>query len=257
MMVIIMFKTIRQRWRDLHIKLERLEKRQQETDRILDVLVTNEVFVPGAEIGMNGQIGRKAIVEELFRQIAFTAVVETGTFMGQTTGFFATSFSVPVYSCELMPRYHHVARRLLRDLPHVHLYCDDARKFLADLTHKLPSDAGSVFFYLDAHWYDDLPLLEEVSLIARHWVGYVILIDDFAVPDDAGYTFDCYNKQALDLKLLSPMLERFQLVPFFPRLPSSEESGRKRGCVLLAPPSLADTAGRCRTVRRWITSQDG
>lgn len=247
-----MFKEIRQKWRDLNIKMEHLERRQQETDRVLDVLITNAVFEPGHEIGMNGQIGRKAIVEELFRQIAFTAVVETGTFMGQTTGYFATSFPVAVYSCELMPRYYHISRRLLRDLSSVHLSCDDARAFLADLTNKLPSDAGPIFFYLDAHWYDDLPLLDEISLIATHWTEYVILIDDFVVPGDAGYAFDCYDNQPLDLDLLSLVLGKYNLVPFCPRLPSSEESGRRRGCVLLAPPSTVKTLQACETILRRV-----
>jgi hypothetical protein len=48
-----------------------------------------------------------------------------------------------------------------------------------------------VFFYLDAHWYDDV-LAEEFDLIAEHWARYVVMIDDFVVPHDPGYEYDTY-----------------------------------------------------------------
>jgi hypothetical protein len=213
--------------------------------------VTDEVFQPSETDGMNGQAVRKAIVRELFQRIPFSAAIETGTYMGQTTGYLASSFQVPVHSGELMPRYHHVARRLLRHLPNVHLHCLDARAFLEELSRELPRNAGPLFFYLDAHWYEDLPLAEEVSLISSRWTDFVALIDDFQVPGDPGYGFDQYGNQPLNLDLVAPALRASGLRAFFPATPSSQETGRKRGSVLLASPSLFDTVQACSTLRLW------
>ena len=244
-------KRLRQKWRDLHLRVDSLEKRQRETERILDVLVTDEVFQPSDTEGMNGQMGRKAIVSELFQRIPFSAAIETGTYMGQTTGYLASSFKITVHSAEIMPRYHHVARRMLRNLPNVHLHCRDARAFLDDLSRELPRNAGPLFFYLDAHWYEDLPLAEEVSLIASRWTDFVALIDDFQVPGDPGYGFDRYGERVLNLDLLVPALRTCGIQAFFPAMPSAQESGRKRGSVLLASSSLASAVRECVTLRWW------
>lgn len=247
--MIIAFKRLRQQWRNLHLRMEYLEKRQLETERILDLAVTDDVFLLDATIGMNGQTGRKAIVNELFQRISFTAAVETGTYMGQTTGYLASSFHIPVHSSEIIPRYYHVSRRLLRDLPNVHLHCRDARAFLDEISRELARDSGPLFFYLDAHWYEDLPLVEEVRLIASRWTDYVVLIDDFQVPGDPGYGFDRYGDRNLNLSLLAPALQASGIEAFFPAIHSSQESGRKRGSVLLASPSLVDAVRKCGSLR--------
>jgi len=249
-------KRLRQRWRELHLRVESLEKHQRETEHILDLLASDGTFKPDAGVGMNGQCGRKAIVHELFQHIAFSAAVETGTYMGQTTGYLATTFQVPVYSSEVIPRYYHVARRLLRDLPDVHLYCQDARAFLDDVSREVTGHAGALFFYLDAHWYEDLPLAEEVRLIASRWTDFVILIDDFQVPGDPGYGFDCYGERDLNLDLLAPALQASGVHVFFPAIPSSQESGRKRGSVLLASPPLVAAVRKCVSLRAFDERHD-
>ena len=59
-------------------------------------------------------------------------------------------------------------------------------------------------FYLDAHWNDHLPLREEVELALKHFAKAVLIIDDFAVPDDPGYAFDDYGPgKALTLDYLA------------------------------------------------------
>ena len=47
-----------------------------------------------------------------------------------------------------------------------------------------------MFVYLDAHWNDDLPLVEELQIVSAGWPRAVIMIDDFQVPGDAGYGYD-------------------------------------------------------------------
>jgi hypothetical protein len=80
------------------------------------------------------------------------------------------------------------------------------------------------FFYLDAHWYDHLPLLDEMTLILERMSNSVIMVDDFQVPDDPGYCYDDYGEgQVLDLRYLLP-LAHYDFAIFFPDVPSYLES---------------------------------
>ena len=59
-----------------------------------------------------------------------TAIVETGTYLGTTTTFFAGS-GLPVYTVETDPRYHGFAQMQLRRFRgRVHLSLGDSRVFL-------------------------------------------------------------------------------------------------------------------------------
>jgi hypothetical protein len=73
-----------------------------------------------------------------------------------------------VYSSETESRFHAIASMRLAKIPNVHLSLSDSRAFLREL-----SDGAlrgkTVLFYLDAHWYTETPLLDEVQWIASHW----------------------------------------------------------------------------------------
>ncbi|MEM6886455.1 MAG: hypothetical protein AAF571_15645, partial [Verrucomicrobiota bacterium] len=58
-------------------------------------------------------------------------------------------------------------------------------------------------------------------------------------PDDEGYGYDDYGEgKALTLELLQ-QLDLSGLTAYFPTLPSSEETGAKKGCVVLATSESA------------------
>jgi hypothetical protein len=188
----------------------------------------------------NGQCFRQIMFIDLVRAFKFDAIVETGTFRGSTTVFLAlNSGGAPVYTSEVDTRVFELARRRLKAIPNVHIYNSDSVKFLSAIN--LPEN-GCVFFYLDAHWLEDLPLAKETDLIARKFSSFVIMIDDFQVPDDPGYSFDNYGPG----KSISLRDFRFdsdpRFVSYFPARNSREESGIRRGCIVLASPDLKDQA---------------
>jgi hypothetical protein len=77
----------------------------------------------------------------------------------------------------------------------------------------------------------------------------VIMIDDFAVPGDEGYTYDDYGPgKQLSLRDF-PFHKDPRVRVFFPSRHSSRESGARRGCIVLASRALApalDTLGSLR-----------
>jgi hypothetical protein len=194
----------------------------------------------GTEFGgpFNGQAGRQQIFRDLVDAFQFQAVVETGTFRGTTTAFIAQNTDAPIYTVELDLRMYHFAKLRLRDLGNVTVKCGDSRSFLKELIADPTVARSNVFFYLDAHWNDDLPLYEEFAIIAENWTDSVVMVDDFEVPGDDGYEFDDYGdgkKLCLDYLGASAVND---WSTFFPSLESSGETGFRRGCVVLGSKSL-------------------
>jgi hypothetical protein len=161
------------------------------------------------------------------------AIIETGTFRGTSTEYFART-GLPVYSVEAVPRYFGFAQARLRALPHVEVRLGDSRSFLIGLSREPAVPKTRVFFYLDAHWSHDLPLRDELLTIFQHWTEPIVMIDDFEVPTDPGYGFDDYGHgHALNLDYLSP-LAPLGFRCFFPTAPAADEVEPRRGWVVLA-----------------------
>src|SRR6202049_3596789 len=200
---------------------------------------------------LNGSPARLTAFEELKRRCSFDAIVETGTYRGESTIFFAAA-GCPVYTSEVNARYLGYAQVRLWSRSNVHFCLGDSRQFLRRLIQDSNVPKGSVFFYLDAHWHDDLPLREEVDLIFRHWTRPVVMVDDFQVPDDSGFQYDDYGEgKKLSLEYLNPVAH-LGFIPFFPALPSSEEVGLKRGWVVLAGGGLSlDQLRAVAQLREW------
>ena len=96
-----------------------------------------------------------------------------------------------------------------------------------------------VFAYLDAHWGPDLPLREELEIIAAHWKRAVVMVDDFEVPGDSGYGFDDYGDgAALTESYLRRAAALGSWTVRYPVAPSTVETGSRRGCCVLTSPAV-------------------
>jgi hypothetical protein len=180
----------------------------------------------------NGQAYRQRIFNELLKTVAFDAIVETGAYLGTTTQFFANT-GLQVFAVEINQRsYAYTATRMHSKRRQVHLYLDNSPNFLRGLTKNARFSAARPFFYLDAHWYDHLPLAEELNIIFTQWSEAVVMVDDFQVPESS-YTYDNYGPgKALTVDYLKP-LHHLRLAIFFPAAGAEHETGRKRGCVVI------------------------
>lgn len=200
-------------------------------------------------LGFNAQSFRQRMFEELLARFEFEAVIETGTWTGNAAAYMALESKLPVYTCDSNEIFHAVAKMRVQDIAGVVPTLADSRAFLTGLAGG-PLRGKRCFIYLDAHWHGDLPLAEEIAIIAGNWTEYVIMIDDFEVPGDAGYGFDDYGEgRALTMRDFGQVFERHALVPFFPAARSDAESGHRRGSVVLAPrgPQAERLAG-CTSV---------
>jgi hypothetical protein len=210
----------------------------------------------------NGQNARQQIIRDLVFSLRIEQFVETGTFRGITTEFLANLLGAPVFTVELQPRYFVVAKQRLAQYPWVTVELGDSRSFLRGLASKEELRERRTLFYLDAHWGGsslleknapserDLPLRDELSIIVEAWLNAVVVIDDFEVPDDPGYAFDDYGPgRRLSADYL-PALPGWALL--YPSVRPDKETGVRRGCGVLASPSMALKAATVPTLRGRI-----
>jgi len=200
----------------------------------------------------NDQAGRLEIFDFLMSSLESDAIVETGTKWGNTTAYFARRFSGSVYSSELIRKTFLIARERLKHYSNVNLMQMDSREFLLKINENKSFEKP--FFYLDAHWYEDLPLLEEINIIASNWNHYTILIDDFQVPNDSGYGYDDYGlDKALNFPYIENIVRDNGMDVFFPTLSSEKETGAKRGCCLIGkyPSPEREALDKTSLLRRY------
>ena len=202
----------------------------------------------GWDDGMNGQRERRRLVGEVVRRTGVTAFVETGTNHGATTAYARRKFDLPVWTVEIMPRSFELCRWRFRDDPNVHVYLGDSRPFLRLVSAEL--SRRRCLFYLDAHWYTDLPLADELRIIANCWEEWVVVIDDFRVEGDPKYYFDDYGPgRTLEFDYL-PSEDIAPYEAFYPAASGLEESYPWRGCIVLGRGDTVVSALReCATLR--------
>jgi len=201
----------------------------------------------------NGQESRLALFQELLHKLMPAAIVETGTYVGTTTELFAKT-GLPVFTIEGHARNYGFACARLRRYRNVTLRHGDSRTQLQQLFDGPLASFGnkSLFCYLDAHWDEDLPLAEELDIIFGRSRSAVVMIDDFRVPGDAGYSYDDYGPgKALDREYIASAVASYGLTLFVPSTASGEETGARRGCaVLCRNPAHAATLDDISFLRR-------
>ncbi len=196
---------------------------------------------------LNAQEHRQKMVKEILSAFDFDCIVETGTCRGSSTAFFLEHFKGPIHTCEVTERFYYYAKKRLRSYPRVSVHLASSPDFLRDFFAN--NRFQRVFYYLDAHWQDYLPLRDELlAILDENSSGTVVMIDDFQVADDPGYTYDDYGPgKALTLEYLSFLRDKRM---YYPALSASEETGAKRGSlVLTVDPSCDEVLQTCKTLR--------
>ncbi|MBI3514236.1 MAG: tetratricopeptide repeat protein [Proteobacteria bacterium] len=198
----------------------------------------------------NAQQMRQRIFRGMIELADPRSIFETGTFRGTTTEFIARATTAHVFTCEIDVNYFAFATQRLRELANVTVVHLDSRSFLKRYVPLFARGDAACLFYLDAHWdKEDLPLIEELGIVFAQVPRAVVMIDDFEVWDDPGYSFDDYGPgRRLGLPYLAP-LARFAPRYFFPAN-SSGETGVRRGSVVIATdPALAARIARIPELR--------
>src|SRR5271157_592033 len=108
--------------------------------------------------------------------------------MGSTLRWVAREFpQLPCLSCEFNKTVYALAKVRTGE-KNARIFHADSVRFLEENLH----DHRSALFWLDAHWGENWPILDELRVIIRSGVKGVVLIDDFDIQRE-GFGFDSYR----------------------------------------------------------------
>ena len=145
-------------------------------------------------------------VDFLLTECNVKSFIETGTYLGHTCRYIASRHShMPVSTVESNPDFFDASQRVLCQYRNVTSFRGDSAvmvsQFVQDGIEGLP------LFFLDAHWYDYLPLPDEIRSIGHYLTDAIMVIHDFQVPD-MDYGFDVCKGQAIGIELLAANIDK-------------------------------------------------
>jgi hypothetical protein len=194
------------------------------------------------DLGMAEAFGRDPVLEGMVRQLVaeqnIRTVVETGSWRGYTTRRFA-EFVNEVFTIESESMVRRLAALTLSGCSNVEIIAGDSARELPRLIHALVNSIVALhrrpmLYYLDAHWENDWPILQEIDAIARLDDRCCIIIHDCKVPNCPGLGFDSYNGQELTFEFVRPILDRlrFRWRHYFN---DDSAQGHRRGALFVVP----------------------
>lgn len=172
----------------------------------------NVKSVPTASLGpfhaFNGNPQCGVFIQNLMLNLDIQACIETGTYKGGSTLWFAKLLP-EVHTIEINEDLYRENQTTFKGLQSIRAHLGNSPKVM-DVILKDWDPERSVLFYLDAHWHDYWPILDELLAISRSSCrnNCVIVIDDFQIPGRPDIPYDSYNGQALNFHFVEASLRK-------------------------------------------------
>jgi predicted O-methyltransferase YrrM len=189
-------------------------------------------------------------VVQLVKDMNIDCIIETGTYRGTTTAFLAETFpTLPVYTVEVEFKNYLQSEENLKEHKNVKMILGSSEKVLEDLVPTLKDKR--ILFYLDAHWEEYWPLLDEFEAIRKSCKdNCCIVIDDFKVPFRQ-FQHDGYKGQPLDLDYIEQKMNEVYTTPFYFFNDRSTRIPRAVGKIYIVPDAWRNM------ITVPITEEDG
>ncbi|MBS0652626.1 MAG: hypothetical protein JSR39_03775 [Verrucomicrobia bacterium] len=174
----------------------------------------------------NGAPEISSFVSMLKNHYNIEAAIETGSLYGHTTAFLASIFN-EVHTIEIEPSNYQITLNTLSIFPNAVCHFGSSSSVLTEILPTLESK--SLLFYLDAHWQEYWPLLDELEAISKtHKDNCIIVIDDFKVPTRPDIGYDAYGEHECSFEYVKDKLgEIYSAYDFYYVLPKRVESKAK------------------------------
>lgn len=182
------------------------------------------------EYPWNGDGYLAAEVLRLKAAHGLTKAIETGTCLGSTTCWLAENFDF-VHTIDVNAEWQQIAYTRQLDIAgEVKFYTDDSAKVL-----NMSTIVDGWFAFLDAHWGDRCPLLDELRAFAFIGAKPVLLIHDFQVPG-TDFGFDKMpDGRPFSLDLIRDHLDRIYGEDGWKHNYPTKVEGARRGWISIEP----------------------
>ncbi len=169
-------------------------------------------------------------IKKLVDKFKVNLIVETGTFLGATTKRLSEFCNVETF--EVVEENYNKSVQNCKGINSIELNLKDSVNGLIDL---LPTVLdNSILLFLDAHWWDACPLLDELKVIADNGIKPVIVIHDWKVPNRPDLGFDSYKGQDFTFEWIEQSLKNIYGNNFKYHY-NDQASGAKRGLIYIYP----------------------
>lgn len=167
---------------------------------------------------------------------SITTAIETGSCLYSTTKWLGENFD-KVLTVEVNKEFADHGSEKIKHLLNVGAFIDDSVLFLHKTLPDIPTDE-SVILFLDAHWNDNCPLLQELSAInlLNTKKPPVIAIHDFYTGNPE-LGFDSYGGQPFVWDWISPYIQVLEnkFGCYYHHFFNTQATGAKRGIVYIQP----------------------
>lgn len=167
--------------------------------------------------------------------------IECGTCLGSSALWFVDNFDKSI-TIEVNKTFYDIAKERLKNRSNVTTILADTRAVLAQ---QIASVSGQYLIFLDSHWGNNNPLLEELEIIAQSGTQPVIVIHDFKNPLVPTMGYDEYPNEGIvyEWSYIEKSINKIYPNGFDIRY-NTEATEVNRGCIFLSPKPNANTAER-------------
>jgi len=160
-------------------------------------------------------------------------VIETGTWKGTTTKLLS-AMAEKVFTVEINEDYF----KETKDLDN---YENIIREFgnspeILEKWFKEDSVKQPSLFFLDAHWNEYNPLLDELKIIAKYNMNKsIIVIHDFYNPFHEEFGYDQYGDITYNIDYIKDSINKIYYMNNWVHYYNSQATGDKRGVIFILP----------------------
>lgn len=197
--------------------------------------MTQPILMPFQDLPFNGDTFICDKFLELKKQYTITSAIETGSCFYSTTEWLADNFD-NVYTVEINNDFARHGLHKVENKKNVQTAIGDSLNFLPVLGHKIQEER--CIFFLDSHWEEHCPLLDELKIIAELQLSLapIITIHDFYTGNpELGY--DTYHGQPYNFEWVKESIDNLNQAykTTYNAIYNTEAVGAKRGIVYLCP----------------------
>jgi hypothetical protein len=206
--------------------------------------MTEPILMPFQDLPFNGDTFVQAEFLKLKEKFNIDRVIETGSCLYSTTKWLGENFE-SVKTIEINEDYSKYGIHKVKDMPNVTAIVGiSSVEWLNQVASVYESNPYIIhnflhLFFLDAHWGDDCPLLQELEAISklRTTQKPVIVIHDFKVPNEPTLGYDSIHSQAFEFDWIKPKLEMIYGVDGYDYYYNTDATATeiKRGLIYITP----------------------
>jgi glycosyltransferase involved in cell wall biosynthesis len=188
-----------------------------------------------------GPFNEDVFMEKYFLEFRDTydihEVIETGTYHGMTTEWFARYFS-KVQTIEINDENFTIAKNRLSRYSNVTLHKGSSADILGEILRGgvFLDNGKHLLIFLDAHWHTN-PVLQELHAIKLSGLTPVLAIHDFKNPLRPEYGYDSYSDQGVvyEWDWIKNNIEEIYKTCEYKVSYNLEAEGARRGCLFITP----------------------